>query len=183
MNQTESSSTLASPNHDETVTDHAWISDVFRDFEGPLMGYASHLVGNRERASDIVQDTFVRLCKQSRQQIEPRVRSWLFTVCRNRALDVLKKESRMKTLEDDPGARASERDDPGKRLETAEQADGAKSLIANLPQRQQEVIRLKIQGGLSYREISELTGLSVGNVGYLLSTALQSVRHKLAPID
>ena len=121
----------------EPKSDQAWISELFRQFEGPLMGYASHLVGNRERASDIVQDTFVRLCKQPRDQIEPRIRSWLFTVCRNRALDVLKKERRMKTLDEDPNTRTAQENDPGVRLEKAEQADNAKSLIAGLPQRQQ----------------------------------------------
>ncbi|MEM6468433.1 MAG: sigma-70 family RNA polymerase sigma factor [Planctomycetota bacterium] len=183
MNKQESSVSEKTPTGMQFDDDQAWISGLFREFEAPLMGYAVHLVGDRERASDIVQDTFVRLCKQPRNQIEGRIRSWLFTVCRNRALDVLKKENRMKTLDEDPNTRVGNGSDPGERMEKAEQAAGAKSLIACLPERQQEVIRLKIQGGLSYREISEMTGLSVGNVGYLLSTALQTVRSRLAPVD
>ncbi|MGB7324809.1 MAG: sigma factor-like helix-turn-helix DNA-binding protein [Rubripirellula sp.] len=51
--------------------------------------------------------------------------------------------------------------------------------MGQLPARQQEVIRLKVHGGLSYREISDLTGLSVSNVGYLLSTGLATVRLQL----
>lgn len=52
-------------------------------------------------------------------------------------------------------------------------------LLETLPENQQEVVRLKFQNGLSYREISEITGLSVSNVGYLLHAAIQTLRRKL----
>ena len=55
------------------------------------------------------------------------------------------------------------------------------SLLDALPDKQQEVIRLKFQHGLSYREISEVTGLSVSNVGYLLHRGLRSLREMLNP--
>ncbi len=164
--------------------DADWLSEVFRENEVPLMGYATQLLRDRDRASDVVQDTFVRLCKQRRDQIQGRVRQWLFRVCRNRALDVLKKESRMKTLDDDNSPpQADGGADPSRRAEVAERYSAAQSLIGELPQRQQEVIRLKVQGGLSYREISELTGLSVSNVGFLLSTGLKAVRTRMTVAD
>jgi len=160
------------------------MADVFRENEIPLMGYATQLLRDRDRASDVVQDTFVRLCKQRRDRVQGRVRQWLFRVCRNRALDVLKKESRMKTLDDDNAPpQTSCEADPSERVEMAERYSAAQSLIGDLPPRQQEVIRLKVQGGLSYHEISELTGLSVSNVGFLLSTGLKAVRNRLAVTD
>ena len=165
------------PNHQ---SDEAWLSRVFREHELPLMGYATHLLGNADRASDVVQDTFMRLCKQPREQIQDGVRQWLYRVCRNRALDVLKKESRMKTLDDaNASAQVSRERSPMQTAEGKEDCAVASSLLAELPKRQQEIIRLKVQGGLSYREISDLTGESVSNVGYLLSTGLKTVRLKL----
>lgn len=165
-------------------SDQAWLAEVFRENELPLMGYATHLLGDRDRASDVVQDTFVRLCKQPREQVRDRVRQWLFRVCRNRALDIMKKESRMKTLDDAKASRQVSRDaDPSAIAEIAEHHSNAQSLLEKLPDRQREIIRLKIHGGLSYREISELTGLSVGNVGYLLSTGLKLVRNRLATAE
>lgn len=87
----------------------------------------------------------------------------------------------MKTLDDAQASRQVSRDgDPSSKAELAERHASAEGLLATLPVKQQEVIRLKIHAGLSYREISELTGLSVGNVGFLLSTGLQSVRNRLA---
>ena len=147
------------PSGPDRSDDQSWLGQVFRENEIPLMGYATHLIGDPDRASDIVQDTFVRLCKQPREQVQDRVRQWLFRVCRNRALDVIKKESRMKTLDDAKASRQiSREDDPSSKAETDERHASAQGLLSMLPERQLEVIRLKIHGGLSDREISEVTG-------------------------
>lgn len=168
----------------DSLSDEAWLSQVFRDHEVPLMGYATHLMGDADRAGDVVQDTFMRLCKQPRDQIEDRVRKWLYTVCRNRALDILKKEKRMKTLDDaHASGQPSRESDPQLRAQHKESAACAGTLMNRLPDRQREVIRLKVQSGLSYREISEVTGLSISNVGYLLHTGLKSIRNTLATIE
>lgn len=52
-------------------------------------------------------------------------------------------------------------------------------LMQALPESQREVVRLKFQNGLSYKEIAEVTELSVGNVGFLLHTALKTLRSRL----
>ena len=49
-------------------------------------------------------------------------------------------------------------------------------LLDRLPETQQEVIRLKFQHGLSYKEISASTGLSVTNVGFILHTGIKRLR-------
>lgn len=50
-----------------------------------------------------------------------------------------------------------------------------------LPDHQREVLRLKFLSELSYREISDITGLSVSNVGYLIHTGLKALRAELNP--
>ena len=52
--------------------------------------------------------------------------------------------------------------------------------LADLPPVQQEVIRLKFQHGLSYREIGEVLNLTVTNVGFLIHTGLKTLRQRLA---
>lgn len=168
----------------DAMSDQAWLGWVFREHEVALMGYATHLMGDAERASDVVQDTFMRLCRQQRSEVESHVRRWLYTVCRNRALDILKKDKRMKTLDDARASQHPSRDaDPQMQAQHHDSAARAGSLMQDLPDRQQEVIRLKVQSGLSYREIAEITGLSVSNVGYLLHTGLKSIRTRLAAIE
>jgi RNA polymerase sigma-70 factor (ECF subfamily) len=53
-------------------------------------------------------------------------------------------------------------------------------LIDRLPPNQQEVVRLKFQNGFSYKEISRITELSVGNVGFLIHTAVARLRTEFA---
>jgi RNA polymerase sigma-70 factor (ECF subfamily) len=170
-------------NDPERLPDEAWLTQVFETHQRSLMGYATHLMGDAERAGDVVQDAFVRLCKQPRDHVEDCVKPWLYAVCRNRAMDILKKENRMKTMAEVGAGQASRGGDPQAAAERRDSAQQAGSLMKRLPARQQEVIRLKIDGGLSYREISELTGLSVSNVGYLLHTGLKSIRTRLATIE
>jgi RNA polymerase sigma factor (sigma-70 family) len=164
------------------MADDAWLSLVFRQYQGPLLGYATHLMGDADRAADVVQDTFVRLCNQPREHVQERVRQWLFAVCRNRALDILKKENRMTSI-GDAGLIRNREGDPQLTVQQHDSAARAGALIDELPAKQQEVIRLKVESDLSYREISELTGLSVSNVGFLLHTGLKSIRARLATIE
>src|ERR1044071_2349165 len=80
---------------------HDWMRDVLKEHEGPLLRYATRLTGNLESARDIVQDTFLKLCRENPERLNSHLPEWLFTVCRNRALDVLRKESRLAPLPDE----------------------------------------------------------------------------------
>jgi RNA polymerase sigma-70 factor (ECF subfamily) len=66
-----------------------------------------------------------------------------------------------------------------KKLEAEETSSGVAEKIESLPDNQREVIRLKFQQGLSYKEISAVTGLSVSNVGFLIHTGIKRVRENL----
>ena len=103
---------------DRTPDDPAWLHSVVQQYEGGLVRYAARLLGDADRARDVVQDTFLRLCREPREKVEDGARQWLFRVCRNRAVDVLKKENRMKALSDEQAEQCSSRDgDPTAALE------------------------------------------------------------------
>lgn len=158
-----------------------WIDAVLDEHEGPLLRYAARLTGDLERARDIVQDTFLKLLEADRAAIEGHLAEWLFTVCRNRALDVNRKEQRMGAttngqLEDHAPPQAAR---PGV-TEHVEHHSAVLAAVADLPERQQELLRLKFQNGLSYEQISRITSLTASNVGFILHTALKSLRERLA---
>ncbi|MDP6444343.1 MAG: sigma-70 family RNA polymerase sigma factor [Pirellulaceae bacterium] len=158
---------------------HAWLREVVETFEGRLLRYAAHITGDLESARDVVQDTFAKLCRQDRDEVEGHLAEWLFTVCRNRAVDVRRKETRMKTSQveaDGMATRETPQDIVAERRDEVEQVE---RVLSHLSDNQQEVIRLKFQNGLSYKEIARITQLSVGNVGYLIHTALQKLRVEL----
>lgn len=73
----------------------------------------------------------------------------------------------------DPG------DDPHGSLERSDAAKRALVALAELPPSQQEVLRLRLQEELSYKEISAVTGHSVSHVGVLVHVGLKTVRQRL----
>jgi RNA polymerase sigma-70 factor (ECF subfamily) len=163
------------------LNDGEWIDAVLRRWETPLALYATKVCGDEERARDAVQETFLELCAADRNAVEPRIAAWLFSVCRNKALDVRRKESSMKTGEDVVAEnRTGDEPDPSAVLLEEEQSQRVLTFVERLPAKQQEVLRLKFQGGLSYKEIAAVTGDSVGNVGFLLHVALRALRERMS---
>lgn len=151
---------------------------AFDQHQAALVRYATRLLGgDRERARDVVQDTYVKLLAQPSGSLDGHVVEWLFTVCRRRSLDVLRKERRVSRFDEGEVERVrSEEPRPGRLLEAAELHARLLELIGTLPPNQQEVIRLKFQNGFSYKEISRITELSVTNVGFLIHSAVQRLR-------
>jgi len=142
--------------------------------------YATRLLGDTEKAHDVVQDTFLRLCAQDRASVGDHLAEWLFTVCRNRALDVLRKEHRMTQLSEEHVNRClSPSPGPLEAAERHELGTRVLSLLETLPPNQREVLRLKFQNGFSYQEISRISGHSVSNVGYLIHVGIKTLRGQL----
>lgn len=162
-------------------TDSATIESTLARYERPLIQYALGLTsGDVDQARDIVQDTFLRLVREIEPPTGDHLGPWLFTVCRNRAHDHHRKSKRLiymeKTaMEDSP----SNTEAPSSALEQKENALELAQFLERLPENQREVIRLKFQHDLSYKEIADITSLSVGNVGFLLHTGLRKMREFL----
>jgi RNA polymerase sigma factor (sigma-70 family) len=171
----------ASPTTEDDHDQNAWVQTTVEQHQAALTRYATRLLGDPDRARDVVQDTFVKLLAQPRAAIDGHAPEWLFTVCRHRALDVMRKESRMKRFGEGEIERVTASDPrPGRGLEAEETHAALLQLIVHLPPNQQEVIRLKFQNGFSYKEISRITTLSVTNVGFLIHTAVTRLRHEFA---
>jgi RNA polymerase sigma factor (sigma-70 family) len=159
--------------------DSSWIPSVLVEYEQALTRYAAHITGDIERAREVVQDTFLKLCGQKPDQIRDHLAQWLYTVCRNGALDVVRKEKRMTGLSDVCDLQAHSA--ISSTMEKTEQLAEVMKILNTLPSNQQEVLRLKFQGDLSYMEISRVTNLSVSNVGFLIHTGLKNIREKMQP--
>jgi RNA polymerase sigma factor (sigma-70 family) len=170
------------PNQRDTLPDDSgFLERTIAAQQAPLLRYATRLLGDPDRARDVVQDTFVKLMAQPPESVNGHTVEWLFTVCRHRALDVLRKEGRMKRFEEGQMERVTAGEPrPGRTLEHAETQAAVLRLIDRLPPNQQEVVRLKFQNGFSYKEISRITALSVTNVGFLIHTAVARLRTEFA---
>ena len=153
---------------------------LFVALEGPLLGYALRWLKDTDMAEDTVQEAFLRLQEQGPAVREPR--SWLYRTIHNLALNHLRSLARVVSLtaaapSGEPMADelADERPLPDEELARVEAAGLVRLGLTGLDPRSREVVRLKFEEELSYREISARTGLGVGHVGYLLHHALKTL--------
>ena len=159
--------------------DGAQMDEILKRFERPLLQYATRILGDSDRARDVVQETFVKLQQENRTELDHAPAKWLFTVCRNGALNICRKEKRMTYLDQELlEARDSEQPAPSENLEAKEASVFLLQILNTLPPRQQKVLQLKFQNDLSYQQISEITELSVSNVGVLIHNALKTLRQR-----
>jgi len=156
-----------------------WLRSVLDRYEGPLLRYAARILGDADRAADVVQETFLRLVKSWGPGQEGGLAQWLFTVCRNRALDVCRKDRRMMQLgQQEEQIQGAREPTPDALADQHEQSARAAAALARLPANLQEVLRLKFQEGFSYKQIAAITGHSVSNVGFLIHTGIQKLRRQ-----
>jgi RNA polymerase sigma factor (sigma-70 family) len=152
------------------------LRQVFDAEESPLLRYAHGLVGQRETAEDLVQEAFLRLHEHWDDVTNPR--AWLFRSIRNLALNHLRDHKRETTLETGREWQ-SPSPDPEQVLGKQEAIGTLQLLVAELHEDDRTIISLKYHEGLKYDQISQRTGLSVGNVGYKLHHALKNLADSL----
>jgi RNA polymerase sigma-70 factor (ECF subfamily) len=156
-----------------------FVRAVLARYEADLFRYARRLMGDADAARDAVQETFLRLCRQEPALVTDRLPAWLYAVCRNHILDARRRQT-AERLGEPPLCRQP---GPPESLEAADAATRLLALVDDLPESQREVIHLKFSGGLSYREIGEVTGHSVSNVGFLIHRAVTTLRERLKRIE
>jgi RNA polymerase sigma factor (sigma-70 family) len=151
------------------------IDFALQRYERQLINYAKTITHELESARDAVQETFLRLSSQDVRALEPRLAPWLYFVCRNCALDHVRKVARFSPDGVDEDLPAKE-PSPAAEVAAADETERLRWMIAQLPQQQRELVHLKFEAGLSYKEIAEAMRMSVSSVGVQLHTALQTLR-------
>ncbi len=158
-----------------------WLESTFATYRGQLMKYSLKMTGDLELSREAVQETFLRLCKQDRAKVAGREVQWLFTVCRNLIYDVKRKEKNVMSGIDQQLPDVSAR--PAADLVDLKQsASAVVTLMGRLPERQQELLRLKFQNELSYKEIAKVTGMSPSNVGFQIHKAVAKLKEEFQKI-
>ncbi|MES2659005.1 MAG: RNA polymerase sigma factor [Verrucomicrobiota bacterium] len=152
------------------------LRQVFDAEESPLLRYAHGLVGQRETAEDLVQDAFLKLHAHWEEVTHPR--AWLFRCIRNLALSHIRDHKRETPIEDGREFQ-SPSPDPEQALGKLEALGTLQLLVAELHEDDRALISLKYHDGLKYDQISQRTGISVGNVGYKLHHALKNLADSL----
>lgn len=144
---------------------------------------ALRVVRDPQRAEDVVQDAFLSVWRKAASYALGRgsVRTWLGSIVRNRAIDVVR-ASRERTLPDATSLLGIVDPRPAVDDEVAVRFDGerVRSAILRLPDDQRQAINLAFYGGLSHSEIADETGIPLGTVKSRIRLGMQRLRSTLA---
>ena len=156
------------------------IESLYAAHESALLAYAQSLVKQNETAQDIVQEAFMRLHVDFENVRQPQ--AWLYRTVHNLAVNQLRAGRKIVPLvteEANPIELCDAQPLPDEYLAKMEAIGQTRLSLDVLDARSRELIRLKFDEGLSYKEISERTSLSISNVGYLLHHALKDLAEAL----
>ena len=172
MNQTN-------PTNRETETRSGELLEtLFHDARGELLGTLYYLIGNMEDAKDALQETFLK-CWRKQDQLDSieNLKAWVFRIALNTGRDIRKtawKRRRQSLAED--AIMFSTSENPEADLVRNEQIDQLSQAIIRLRPKEQEVFLLRQNGGLTYEQIAEATGLPLGTVKTRMRAAISRLR-------
>ncbi|MGB1889424.1 MAG: RNA polymerase sigma factor, partial [Akkermansiaceae bacterium] len=144
--------------------------ELLKQYERPLYQYIWQMLQQQQDCEDVMQETFrkaLRALPDYRE--ENHFKSWLFRIGRNEAIDIIRRRRRMivaeapeeylggvQDIESLPGAREL--------IEERESMQAFMRAIALLPEKEKEVVAMRTQGELSFKEIAEIVGAPIGTV-------------------
>jgi len=152
------------------------IESLYAAHEAALLAYALSLLKQNETAQDVVQEAFMRLHAEFSSVRQPQ--SWLYRTVHNLALNHLRAGRKIVPIAAEEFAQGELCDAqplPDEYLQRMEAIGAARLSLTGLDSRSRELVRLKFEEGLSYKEISERTSLTISHVGYLLHHALKDL--------
>lgn len=170
------------------------MEELFARFQKPLFNFFFRMVGRRETAEDLVQETFLKVCRfgQTFRGSHAKFTTWLYSVAGNQCRDYLRHSSRRPETsfaEIEEGFLENQSSDPmgsspvEDRLLQLELRAVLKSAIDSLPEKERSAIVLREYQGLEYKEIAEVLRCPIGSVKVLIFRARHRLRERLKGLD
>jgi RNA polymerase sigma-70 factor (ECF subfamily) len=154
-----------------------------------LYGVALRVVGNREWAEDVLQETFLHVWRTAgdyRVALSPPL-AWLGLIARSRALDFLRRRQSQRvdasmSIDDEALSEsiAGDAADPMDTTQASEHAWALHECLRKLEARQREVVSLAYFRDLSHSELAEQLRLPLGTVKTWVRRALEQMRNCMA---
>lgn len=155
---------------------------AFNSHHESLFRYVNRLVGDTDLASDVVQESFVRLLDHPLPDDE--IGPWLFTVSTNLVRDDARMRSRRQRLLAEQYHSSELASDPvevpDERVERSERVAAARAALGQISQRDRQMLLMR-EEGFRYSEIARVIDVAPGSVGTLLARALRRFAAALDP--
>ena len=159
--------------------DRAAFAELFRYFAPRVKAFLMKSGASPAVAEDCAQDVMATVWRKARQFDPARasVATWIFTIARNRRIDVLRKDRRPEP-EDLPWGPEAEPEQEDV-LTLQQQSARLKTAMHTLPKPQRDLIERAYFGDLSHSEIAAATGLPLGTIKSRIRLALDRLRHEM----
>ena len=164
---------------------------LLRRHRRPLFTFFVRMLGDRARAEDLAQETFLRIVKGAAAwEHRARFQTWLYAIARNLCVDASRRDRfrRTESLDVQEGEEGRPRVDgveddgptPERGAANAQLRPILQRALSSLPAEQREVFVLREQVGLAFKEIAELSGVNENTVKSRMRYALLGLRKALA---
>lgn len=159
--------------------DQSAFAEVFAYFAPRVKAFLMKSGASPDLAEEVAQEVMATLWRKS-HMFDPSkasVSTWIFTIARNRRIDVLRKQRRPEP--EDIVWGPEEEPDQADVLALQQESEKLGIALADLPEKQRDLIVKAYYGELSHSEIAEQTGLPLGTIKSRIRLALERLRHQL----
>src|SRR4030067_1488895 len=146
--------------------DESAVNELVRKYQHRIYWHARRMTGNHLDADEIVQEVLLVMFKKLKNfKFRSSLYTWIYTITSTRSINLLRRRSIQEifSLQDSGVDRAAD-SDIIKDFETKEEVNRLEKHLQKIPAKQREVFVLRAIDGLSYEEIAEITGKSVGGL-------------------
>lgn len=178
----ESCEVIDPPTQASSTPARLTLETAMEQYQSALLRYATRVLNSEDAAQDVVQEAFIRF-HDNLEKIKTRgvqVKGWLFRTTHNAAVDYIRKESRRRNLHE---RQAKQADLFTTDQETQRNREERQALVMRhlntLKPKEREVLVLRLQEGMSYKEIAAVLKRSEGYVGTLIHNATKKLSKRL----
>ena len=152
-----------------------WFHQTLADQQLKLISYTHKILRNKEQSKEVVQESYCKLWLQEYPAITLLIPPWLYRVCRNHSIDILRKENRLTPIDLEDGSIFM----IGVDFDNVADSAIALKEINKLNPKHKEALILKFSHDLSYKEIAKIMNITTSHVGVLIHEGILEVRKSL----
>lgn len=148
------------------------IEELYKIYSKLVFGVIYSILKNTDETEDVLQNLFIKIFKLDNEKLPTKSHlSWLYSVAKNETINYIKKYSKEKKFEN-----LYEISDNDTEIEKVLDKEYFNNLIKNLPQKQQEILSLKIVSNLSFKEIANILNMKIPTVQWHYYKSLNTIK-------